>query len=114
MNGEVNADVEQVTAEQSVEQKNEAIGSGVRCVMCTEELDAKTARRKGGVTCPSNVRDCGARYRKMRRDLIEATRSKCRSCGAPSSREERDLFKQWRKSSAPPRGRKRKGCASAE
>lgn len=100
------ADVEQVSVEQSVSQENEQSGSGVRCVMCTAELDAKTARRKGGVTCPPNVRDCGSRYRKMRRDLIEQTRKKCRSCGAPSNPTEREQFKQWRKAQAPPRGRR--------
>lgn len=104
MNDAANAEAEQVSVEQSAEQ--EKSGSGVRCVMCTAELDAKTARRKGGVTCPSNVRDCGLRYRRMRRELIEQTRSKCRSCGAPSNPKERDQFKQWRKAQAPPRGRR--------
>lgn len=108
MNTEANADVEQVTVEQSAEQEKEKSGSGVRCVMCTEELDAKTARRKGGVTCPPDVRDCGARYRKMRRDLIEKTRTRCRSCGAPSNPTEREMFRQWRKANAPKLGRRRK------
>lgn len=109
-----NADAEKVTVEKLGEKKNEAIGSGIRCVMCSAELDAKTARRKGGVTCPPNERDCAARYRKMRRDLIEQGRSRCRSCGAPSNPKERELFRQWRKETKTPatRGRKKR-CTGA-
>ena len=92
-------------------------GSGVHCVICLRELDVKVARRKGGVTCPSTDSDCTAKYRQQRRKLIESTRTRCRSCGAPSNPAERELFKQWRKSQAAPRGRKKKVadvCASPD